>query len=128
MITISVVCGIIWQEDKIFIARRKPDKSLGGHWEFPGGKIEKGEDPVVALKRELLEELGMKIKDIHYFGQHNHSYETFDINLVAYSCQFVEATFEMTDHDAYAFKSKEDLVKYRFAPADINFVQQLLTL
>lgn len=122
----KVVCGIILKGNTYFIARRKPEKRLGGYWEFPGGKIEIGEDPVIALKRELLEELGMNIKDVHYFGHHHHSYETFDIELVAYSCQFVEATFEMTDHDAYTFISKEEMVKYRFAPADVYFVSRLV--
>jgi len=41
---IKVVCGIIEHEDKVLICRRKESKSLGGYWEFPGGKIEEGED------------------------------------------------------------------------------------
>ena len=50
MVTIKVVCGIIEHNGKIFICRRKEGKSLAGHWEFPGGKIEPNETPEEALK------------------------------------------------------------------------------
>ncbi|MGB1518467.1 MAG: NUDIX domain-containing protein, partial [Crocinitomicaceae bacterium] len=60
---ITVICGIITNaEGKIFIARRKKDKSLGGKWEFPGGKIEKDETQEECLQRELNEELNMQVK------------------------------------------------------------------
>jgi len=125
---IKVVCGIIRKGDTYFIARRKPEKSLGGYWEFPGGKLEEGEDPVSALQRELLEELGMKVGEIQYYDSHEHEYESFNIELIAYSCDFIEATFEMTDHDSYLFVSKNDLHSYSLAPADIYFAQSLITL
>lgn len=50
---IKVVCGIIYQDNEIFICRRRPEKSLGGFWEFPGGKVEKGEECEISLLREL---------------------------------------------------------------------------
>ena len=59
---IKVVCGIIFKDQKIFICRRNPEASLGGYWEFPGGKIEEGEDHRESLKRELMEELLMDVE------------------------------------------------------------------
>ena len=57
---IEVVCAIILNpESKIFAARRAPGKSFAGYWEFPGGKIEEGENGAEALQRELQEELGL---------------------------------------------------------------------
>ena len=81
MSPINVVCGIIQKEGKIFIARRKPHKSLGGYWEFPGGKVEPGEDPVTALTRELKEELDMTIANAILFGENLHSYNSSHIHI-----------------------------------------------
>ena len=57
--TIEVVGGIIGRDGKYLLGRRPPGKSQGGHWEFIGGKIEPGETPASALRRELAEELAM---------------------------------------------------------------------
>ena len=123
---VKVVCGIIQKDGKYFIARRKQGKPLGGFWEFPGGKLEEGEDPKEALKRELFEELGMKVEDVKFFGRHKHEYESFIIDLLAYHCAFNSANFEMTDHDEYGFIKKDDILECNMAPADIYFVNMLL--
>ena len=126
MKSIKVVCGIIWKDGKVLIAKRKQEKSLGGYWEFPGGKIEHNEDPIDALRRELLEELGLEIFNIHYFGQNTHEYETFTIELVAFECDFAKATFEFKDHDDVTFVNVKSLEAYNLAPADRYFMGQLL--
>jgi 8-oxo-dGTP diphosphatase len=126
MKSIKVVCGIIWKDDKVLIAKRKPEKSLGGYWEFPGGKVEQNEDPIDSLKRELLEELGLEISNIYYFGQNIHEYETFSIELIAFECVFEKATFELKDHDDVAFVNTESIKAYNLAPADIFFVNRLI--
>ena len=60
---ITVICGVIENhEGNISIARRKPGKSMAGKWEFPGGKLEPNESKQECLKRELSEELGMKVQ------------------------------------------------------------------
>ena len=122
---IKVVCGIIWKDDKVFIARRKPDKSLGGYWEFPGGKLENGEDPENALVRELEEEFEMTISNIKFFGEHVHSYDSFTIHLIAFTCNFISASFLMTDHDVYEFVPLNQLGLYLLAQADQYFAQNL---
>lgn len=119
MDTIKVICGIIFKEDKIFLCRRKPNKSLAGYWEFPGGKVETGETEVDALSRELHEELGMKIKIMNHFKTVTHTYNTFTIELVAYTCHFLEASYTLTDHDKYEWVDRKDLNKWNLAPADI---------
>lgn len=123
---IKVVCGIIWKGDKVLIARRKPGKSLAGYWEFPGGKLNEGEDAEIALKRELKEELGMEVDELKYYGQHIHAYEKFTIELIAYKCRFLHATFEMTDHDEYAFIYTEKFYNFNIAPADLYFFKKLI--
>jgi len=125
MKSIKVVCGINWKDGKVLIAKRKQEKSLGGYWEFPGGKIEQNEAPIDALKRELVEELGLDVSNIHYFGQNIHEYETFIIELVAFECDFEKATFELKDHDDVAFVYVESINAYNLAPADMYFVNKL---
>jgi 8-oxo-dGTP diphosphatase len=123
---IKVVCGIIFKNNKVFICRRKPEKSLGGYWEFPGGKIELGESNEASLSRELMEELGMKVEVNNYFNTNLHSYEKFTIELIAYKCKFIDANFELSDHDAFEWVSVKDLHNWNLAPADIPIAQELI--
>jgi 8-oxo-dGTP diphosphatase len=125
MKTIKVVCGVIWIDGKVFIAKRKPEKSLGGYWEFPGGKIEENELPELALERELKEELGMTVKVLDYVGQNIHQYENFAIELIAYKCEFISASFQLIDHDEVQFVNCVDLFNFKLAPADI-FILKLI--
>ncbi len=122
---IKVVCGIIYKNRQILICRKKPDKSLGGYWEFPGGKIEAGETAPEALYRELKEELGMSASIGKRYTTVFHSYETCTIELTAYICQFEEASFRLTDHDCYKWIDANDLNMYNLAPADIAIAEKL---
>lgn len=126
METIKVVCGIVWKEGKVFIARRKPEKSLGGYWEFPGGKIEEHEDPKIALDRELKEELGMKVKILDFFGTKIHDYGEFKVELTAYTCELISATYALSDHDHWHYEYPMNLNRVNFAPADIFIIENLL--
>lgn len=121
---INVLCGIITNSERqIFIARRKPGKSMAGKWEFPGGKLEHGETERACLQRELIEELGMHVKVGERIGVNEHHYETFSIRLIAYQCEFISATYVLTDHDAYEWVSREELVNFELAEADVPFLE-----
>ncbi len=80
---VKVVAAIIENEnDEILCALRSPDMSIPNMWEFPGGKVEKGEDIFTALKREIDEELQCKVEtETSIFNDNTHEYETFIINL-----------------------------------------------
>lgn len=120
---INVLCGIITDPDgKVFIARRRQGKSMAGKWEFPGGKLEPNETEQACLQRELLEELGMQVNVGAKLGENEHHYENFSIRLIAYKCEFISATYELTDHDAYHWVTKEQLLQYNMAEADIPFI------
>lgn len=123
---IKVVCGVIFKENQIFICRRKSFKILGGLWEFPGGKLESKESHEICLKRELQEELGMKIHQLNYLTTVFHKYETFRIELIAYECVFLSATFNLIDHDIYEWVKLENLINYDLAPADIPILEYLI--
>ena len=119
---INVVCGIIKKDAKIFIARRAKHKSMAGKWEFPGGKVENFETETQALKRELNEEFGMKVEVDEYLGSNIHTYHNFRIKLIAYKCEFISASFELTDHDKFEWISKENLNNYDLTEADIPII------
>lgn len=120
--TINVVCGFIFKDDQVLIARKAPGKSLAGKWEFPGGKIQEGEDPEQALKRELQEELGMEVNVNHFIAENLHHYEAFTIRLRAFKCEFISASFELTDHDRVEWVHPLQLSNYDLAEADKPFI------
>jgi len=123
---IKVVCGIIYKEDKIFICRRSPHKSQGGLWEFPGGKVENGESNLDSLLRELQEELDMKAIPNNHFTTVVHDYDIYSIELIAYKCDFISASYNLTDHDAYRWINPSELLAYTLAPADIPIAVELI--
>lgn len=123
---LKVVCGIILNENKILIVRRRKEKSLGGYWEFPGGKIEASESDVEALCRELIEELGMKVENVKFFITSIHKYDSGTIELIAYTCKFIDATFDLVDHDAFEWIEISDLINWKLAPADIPIAHTLM--
>lgn len=122
---LEVVCGIIYKKDKIFIARKKKGKPLAGYWEFPGGKIEQNENPKKALIRELEEELGMVVSVGNQFGENLYQYPDKTIKLIAYSCTFIKASYNLIDHDKYEWVTIKELSNYQFAQADLFFVKMI---
>jgi 8-oxo-dGTP diphosphatase len=71
---INVVAGLIWQSGKLLVCQRRADAAFPLQWEFPGGKIEKGERDMEALKRELREELAIDVCGATLTYRHNHRY------------------------------------------------------
>lgn len=126
MDTIKVVCGLIYDKDKIFICRRKAEKSLGGFWEFPGGKVELNESHEESLRRELKEELDMSVEILKHFKTVQHDYEKFEIELISFICNFKSSQYLMTDHDAYEWVNTSDLLNWELAPADIPIAKALI--
>jgi len=124
---ITVLCGLIRNtQDQIFIARRASHKSMAGKWEFPGGKLEASEAQKDALQRELWEELRMRVTVNNYVGTSVHQYPDFTIQLIAYHCTFVSATYNLSDHDTYAWVLPSELKDYDLAEADKPFISKLL--
>lgn len=122
---IKVVCGVIYDNDKVFICRRREGKSLSSFWEFPGGKVEQNETDQIALKRELQEELEMEINIIGFVGQSNHDYGSFQIELYGYECDLINYKGKLTDHDAYEWVDIAKLGEFKIAPADIPLIQMI---
>ncbi len=124
---VRVTAGVITKNGKVLLCRRRPGSGpLGGKWEFPGGKIEKGEKASDCLVREIKEELGVDIKDLRYIGRTDHHYPHISIRLLFYLANYIGGRMVMTDHDRIAWVRPVQIACYDLAPADAVFLPQLL--
>lgn len=125
---IHVVAAIIKKDDKVLITRRADHKLLSGYWEFPGGKVDDGEDPRSALEREIHEELGVRIAVKQFYSSSEHEYDFGTIILDGYICYLCEEVGEIrsTDHDLVVWCSVDKLNDHLFAPADVPIVNRLI--
>ena len=119
---VRVTAAVIECGGHILIARRHPGARLGGLWEFPGGKIEDGEDPRDCLARELHEEFGIGAEIGEFLLSHVHHYPHLSIELLSYRAVHVAGEFELRDHDEVRWVQPADLAAYEFAPADLPTV------
>ncbi|MGJ1227755.1 (deoxy)nucleoside triphosphate pyrophosphohydrolase [Sphingobacterium siyangense] len=123
---IKVVCGIICKDDRVLICRRKASKSLGGYWEFPGGKVEENETYEESLKRELREELGLEVIIDSHFLDNTHQYETVNIELISFKCSTEQSEIKKVDHDRTEWVLISSLLDWQLAPADIPIAKSLM--
>ena len=84
----SIAC-IDYRNGKIFIAKRQQVGDMGGRWEFPGGKVEKGETDQQALAREIKEELDIDVEVEELIDENYNEYSDKNINLKVYKCRYV---------------------------------------
>ncbi|HUF38904.1 MAG TPA: A/G-specific adenine glycosylase [Anaerolineales bacterium] len=83
----TVTAAVIREGDTVLITRRPDDGLLGGLWEFPGGKLEPGEDLAACLHREIDEELGLQIEILGQIGVYRHAFTHFKVTLHAFDCR-----------------------------------------
>lgn len=115
---VEVVAGIIYKNNKFLIAQRNLNKSQGGLWEFPGGKVEKDESYERALIREIKEELNADIEVKEYIGESIYHYPEKDIKLIFYKTKLLSDRIELLEHESYKWITKDEKDKYEFAGAD----------
>ena len=117
---ITVVAGLIKKDNKILIAKRATgDKDVFDRWEFPGGKVEIGEDEKQAIKREIKEEFDLNVKVIKFVTNNVYKYPSKTIDLRLYECEYLDGEFNLHDHSEYKFVSKEEILNYDLCPADV---------
>lgn len=118
---IPVVCAIIDRPDgRVLLAQRAAHKHLGLKWEFPGGKVEPGESPEEALRREIKEELGCDITLDVALRRFTHDYGTVTIEMIPFLCRLAtgSAAPQPHEHVALAWVARDELHTYDLAPAD----------
>jgi 8-oxo-dGTP diphosphatase len=126
---IQVVCAVIEDDaGRILACRRPQGKSLGGLWEFPGGKIEAGEAPAAALQRELLEELLIEVDvgpPLHPVIWH---YDFGTIQLLPFRCRILRGHASPVEHEEIRWCSQPDMHALQWAPADLPILDELRSL
>lgn len=112
-------------ENKIFIQKRPQGGLMSGLWEFPGGKMEKGETPEQALGREINEELGITLKNIKPLKRIKHAYTKFIVDLHCFYAERAHGTLEPRASQHHRWVMFEDLKSYPFPAANVKLIEQL---
>ena len=112
MKTIKVVAAVIRDKDKIFATQRGYGDFKGG-WEFPGGKIEEGETPQEALKREIMEELDTEIEVGELIDTIEYDYSDFHLSMGCYCYSVVRGDLVLKEHEAARWLGKNELIHLR---------------
>ena len=126
MNVIEVVGGIIERDGRYLLGKRPAGKSLGGHWEFVGGRIEPGETPEEALTRECLEELALKIVNPRIRTSVVHEYPDKMINLTLIDCSPAEGSEpQALEHDELGWFAPDEIQSLNLCPADAELLPLL---
>ena len=129
MKTINVVAAIIIRatEDgtKQVFATQRGYGDWKGWWEFPGGKIEDGESPEDALKREIREELATEISVGDYVDTIEYDYPAFHLFMRCYECSVISGKLELLEHENASWLTKENLRSVQWLPADITILDKV---
>ena len=125
---IEVVAAVICQDNKIFATQRGYGEFKDG-WEFPGGKVEQGETPEVALIREIREELAVEISVGELLTTVEYDYPKFHLTMYCYLCQLGGGELRLLEHEAARWLGKDELYSVEWLPADegvISLIEAIL--
>jgi len=122
---IPVVCAVIESSGRVLVAQRPVHKHLGGKWEFPGGKVEAGEEPKGALVREIGEELGCQIDGLRSLPEFDHDYGDVVIHMIPFVCRLSATSADPVAHEHVALRWVDGLAvrSLDLAPADWPVVE-----
>ena len=122
---IEVSAAVIRRNGKVFIQQRPHKGLMGGLWEFPGGKLEKGESPEAALTREIHEELGVRVTPGEKLLTIRHTYTQFRVTLHVFPCKLEKGRLNPTQCEQWKWVLPEELDRYPFPAANVKIVAHL---
>lgn len=127
MKTINVVAAVIMKEGKVFATQRGYGEFKDG-WEFPGGKVEVGESPEEALRREIREELEVEVNVGDLIDTIEYDYPAFHLSMKCYACTIAGGSPHLLEHEAARWLSADQLDSVAWLPADITLIPKIAGL
>lgn len=121
----DVAVGIIWDDHKLLITKRKEDGLLGGLWEFPGGKMKKKESALKAIRREIKEELSIKIQTKKIITIVDHHYSHFSVTINAIHCLYNGGAIKLDGPTDYKWIDPSKLSLYAFPKASTKLFKSI---
>ena len=132
MKTVRVVAAVIKStnenKEPIIFATQRGYGDFKGGWEFPGGKIESGETPQEALKREIIEELDTEVSVGELMDTVEYDYPQFHLSMDCFWCQIVRGNLVLKEHEAARWLTKDELNNVEWLPADITLIEKIRNL
>lgn len=128
MKTIPVTCAIIKFDDKVLAVQRSETMKLPLKWEFAGGKIEKGESETDCIKREILEELNIKIEVKERLTPVTHQYSDFKIKLIPFIAEYLSGELKLREHCSFLLADRDELINLDWAEADLPILKEFIEL
>ena len=123
---IEVVAAIIVRDRRIFATQRGYGE-WKDWWEFPGGKIEHGETPEDALKREIREELATEIEVDELLTTVEYDYPKFHLTMYCYLCTIISGDLSLLEHEDARWLAIDELDSVKWLPADKDVIEKLST-
>ncbi|MGK7901462.1 MAG: 8-oxo-dGTP diphosphatase MutT [Hormoscilla sp.] len=122
----SIGVAAIWNADgQILIDRRRQSGTMGGLWEFPGGKLEAGETFPECIKREILEELAIEIEVGDRLITIDHSYSDFRVTLNVYHCRHISGVPQTIECDEVRWVTLDEIDQFTFPEANLQIIDAL---
>ncbi len=121
---VKVVAAVIKKDGKVFATERGYGE-FKDMWEFPGGKVEEGEESRDALIREIKEELDTTVSVGDYIDTIEYDYPTFHLSMECYWCSIVEGSLVLLEHESAKWLEKDSLYSVEWLPADLTIIEKV---
>jgi len=120
---IEVTCAIIVENNRVLATRRSAGMPHALKWEFPGGKVKEDESPEYCIKREIEEELGIKVGVDRILPSVSHHYESHSVKLIPFVCSILEGTISLSEHQEYRWIPCGELDELDWLEADVEVIR-----
>lgn len=121
---VKVVAAVIKKDGKVFATERGYGE-FKDMWEFPGGKVEEGEESRDALVREIKEELDTTISVGDYIDTIEYDYPAFHLSMECYWCSIVKGSLVLLEHESAKWLEKDSLYSVKWLPADLTIIEKV---